>query len=120
VCFSITEKGIQNLATNKIYFNSKSLNNQIQYKDKWDKPYCGYIDKNDVIWLGFGYGEWGGNLFAFETNKKKFLDLSLDDFRIELFPIKSFFEDSTSVYISAGLQHMMTSGIIVKMDNQKA
>src|SRR5690606_35022109 len=49
-----------------------------------------------------------------------FLDLSLDDFRIELFPIKSFFEDSTSVYISAGLQHMMTSGIIVKMDNQKA
>lgn len=119
-CFSITEKGIQNLATNKIYFNSKSLNHQIHYKDKWGKSYCSYIDKNDIIWLGFGYGEWGGNLFAFQTNKNKFLDLSLDSFRVELFPIKSFFEDSTSLYISAGLQHMMTRGIIVKIDNLKA
>jgi len=119
-CFSITEKGIQDLTTNKFYFNSKSLNHQIHYKDKWGKPYCNYIDKNDIIWLGFGYGEWGGNLFAFETSNKKFLDLSLDSFRIALFPIKSFFEDSTALYISAGLDHMMTSGIIVKIDNLKA
>lgn len=119
-CFSITEKGIQDLTTNKFYFNSKSLNHQIHYKNKWSKPYCTYIDKHDIIWLGFGYGEWGGNLFSFETNNKKFLDLSLDGFDIELFPIKSFFEDSTSLYISAGLDHMMTSGIIVKIDNLKA
>ncbi len=119
-CFSITEKGIQDLTTKKFYFNNKSLNHQIHYKDKWDRPYCSYIDRRDVIWLGFGYGEWGGNLFAFQTGNKKFLDLSLDSFEIELFPIKSFFEDSSSLYISAGLQHMMTSGIIVKFDNLKA
>lgn len=121
ICFSITEKGIQNLTTNKFYFNPKSLNHQINYKDKWGKPYSSYIDHNDIIWIGFGYGEWGGDLFAFETNKNNFLDLSLDSFRIELFPINSFFEDSNSVYFSAGLQHLMTtSGIIVKMNNQKA
>lgn len=118
--FSITEKGIQDLATKKFYFNKNSLNHQITYHEKWGKPYCFYIDKNDVIWLGFGYGEWGGNLFAFQTGDRKFLDLSLGSFNIELYPIKSFFEDSTSVYISAGLQHMMTSGIILKVDNLKA
>ncbi|MCC6287892.1 MAG: hypothetical protein IT249_08405 [Chitinophagaceae bacterium] len=119
-CFSVTEKGIQDLTTKKFYFNDKSLNHQIHYKEKWGKPYCSYIDKKDIIWLGFGYGEWGGNLFAFQTSNKKFLDLSLESFEIELFPIKSFFEDSSSLYISAGLDHMMTSGIIVKMNDLKA
>lgn len=118
--YSITEKGIQDIATKKFYFNNNSMNHQITYKDKWGKPYCFYIDHNDNIWLGFGYGEWGGNLFAFQTTEKKFLDLSLGGFEIALYPIKSFFEDSSSVYISAGLQHMMTSGIIVKVDNLKA
>lgn len=118
--FSITAKGIQDLATKKFYFNKNSLNHQITYRDEWGKPYCFYIDKTDIIWLGFGYGEWGGNLFAFQTGEKKFLDLSLGSFKIALFPIKSFFEDSSSLYISAGLQHMMTSGIIVKVDNLKA
>ena len=108
------------MVTKKFYFNGKSLNHQIHYKDKWGKPYCNYIDKNDIIWVGFGYGEWGGNLFVFQTSTRKFLDLSLDSFEITLFPIKSFFEDSSSLYISAGLQHMMTSGIIVKIDNLKA
>ena len=120
-CFAITEYGIQDLATKKIYFNNRSLNHQIHYKDKWEKPYCSYIDKNDIIWLGFGYGEWGGNLIVFQTTQNKFLDLSLDSFDITLFPIKSFCEDSNSLYISAGLHHMvMTSGIIVKIDDLKA
>jgi len=118
--FAIFDKGIEDLITKKFYFTNKSLNHQINSKDKWGKPYCHFIDKNEVIWLGFGYGEWGGNLFAFQTKTKKFLDLSLGDFEIELNPIKSFFEDSNSVYISAGLQHMMTSGIIVRFDNLKA
>ncbi|MEI6139992.1 MAG: hypothetical protein WCP85_12055 [Mariniphaga sp.] len=117
--FSITANGIQDLATKEFYFNKNSLNHQITYRDEWGKPYCFYIDKNDIIWLGFGYGEWGGNLFAFQTGNKTFLDLSLGRFEIALNPIKSFFEDSTCLYISAGLQHMMTKGIIVKVDNLK-
>ena len=117
--FSITANGIQDLATKEFYFNKNSLNHQVTYYDEWGKPYCFYIDKNDIIWLGFGYGEWGGNLFAFQTRNKTFLDLSLGRFEIALNPIKSFFEDSTSLYITAGLQHMMIKGIIVKIDNLK-
>jgi hypothetical protein len=119
-CFSITDEGILNIQTNKTYFSNTSLNHQIHYKDKWEKPYCYYIDKSDRIWIGFGYGEWGGNIFVFEVANNKFLTPQLESFNIELWPIKSFFEDDESTYLSSGLQHMMTSGTIVKFDNLRA
>jgi hypothetical protein len=117
--FSITSKGIQDLDTKQFYFKKNSLNQQITYRDEWSKPYSFYIDKNDIIWLGFDYGEWGGDLFAFQTNNKKFIDLTLSNFEIALGPIKSFFEDSTSLYFSTGLDHFRTSGNIVKVDSLK-
>lgn len=58
--FLITDKGIKDLKGGNVYYSNKSLNDQIKYKDKWGKPYCYFIDKKDRIWLGFGYGEWGG------------------------------------------------------------
>lgn len=118
-CYLITDKGIEDIGTHKLYFSKESLNHQINYKDKWGKPYCYYIDRNDRIWLGFGYGEWGGNLFIFETKDHTFLIPTLGNFDIALWPIKSFFEDSLSVYLSTGLQHMMNSGAIVRFDDLK-
>ncbi|AYB32612.1 hypothetical protein [Chryseolinea soli] len=118
--YFITDKGIEEEQTGEVYFSNVSLNNQIRIRDNWGNPYCYYIDKQDRIWLGFGYGEWGGNLFIFDTVSKTFLTPDLNDFRIALWPIKSFFEDNDAVYASAGLQHMMTSGIIVRFDNLKA
>jgi hypothetical protein len=119
-CYSITDKGILNIQSNKIYYSNQSLNHQINCKQTWGIPYCYYIDKADRIWLGFGYGEWGGNLFIFETTKNEFLVPELDSFKIELWPIKSFFEDEKSIYLSSGLQHMRNSGTIVKFNNLKA
>lgn len=119
-CYGITDEGILDVQTNKTYFSNESLNHQIHYKDKWGEPYCYYMDKSDRIWLGFGYGEWGGDLFVFETAENKFLTPKLDSFNIALLPIKSFFEDAKYTYLSAGLQHMMTSGAIIKFDNLKA
>lgn len=119
-CYLITNKGIEDAETHEIYFSKKSLNAQINYKTEWGNPYCSYIDKNDRIWIGFGYGEWGGDLFVFNTLTKNFEVPDLGDFRIELWPIKSFFEDDSSVYLSSGLQHMMNSGIIIQFKNLKA
>ncbi|TRZ43122.1 hypothetical protein [Robertkochia solimangrovi] len=119
-CYLITNKGIEDAENQKICFSKKSLNHQINYQTEWGKPYCYYIDKDDRIWLGFGYGEWGGNLFIFNTISKNFEVPDLGNFRIELWPIKSFFEDESSVYLSSGLQHMMNSGIIIRFDNLKA
>lgn len=119
--YFITDKGIEDARSGEVYFSNISLNNQIRIRDNWGNPYCYYIDRQDRIWLGFGYGEWGGNLFIFDTVSKTFLTPDLNDFRITLWPIKSFFEDNGAVYASAGLQHlMMTNGIIIKFDNLKA
>ena len=118
--YSLTNKGIEETTTHHIYFSDSSLNHQLNFKDSWGKPYCFYIDKRDIIWVGFGHGEWGGNLFVFDTKSKAFLVPKLDSFEIELFPIKSFFEDSSSLYLSAGIQHMSTSGTIVRFDGLKA
>jgi ligand-binding sensor domain-containing protein len=118
--YFITDKGIVDEKTGKVYFSNISLNSQIRSRNNWGNPYCYYIDKQDRIWLGFGYGEWGGNLFIFDTVSKTFLTPDLNDFEIALWPIKSFFEDNDAVYASAGLEHMRTKGIIVKFDNLKA
>jgi hypothetical protein len=119
-CFAITNEGIKDLETHKIYISNKSLNTQIHYNGKWGVPYCCYIDKIDRIWLGFGYGEWGGNIIIFDTKNKKFLTPDTGAFKIELLPIKSFFEDKSSIYFSSGLNHMGVSGAIVRFDDLKA
>jgi hypothetical protein len=117
VCYAITNVGIDNMVTHEFYPPTKSLNKQINYKDKWFATPCLHIDKKDNIWLGFDHGEWGGDLAVFNTNLKKYEIPKINDFSIELSPINSFFEDSNSVYISGGLSHMMSSsGLIAKFE----
>lgn len=118
--FAITNKGIEDLQTHKIYISNKSLNRQIHYNGDWGIPYCNHIDKNDKIWLGFGYGEWGGNIVIFDTKTKKFLTPDTGAFKIELFPVKSFFEDESAIYLSSGLNHMSVSGSILRFNKLKA
>lgn len=119
-CYIVTDKGIERAKNHTLYFSNKTLNRQTRIIDSWGTPYCYYMDTNDKIWIGFGYGEWGGNLFIFNTTNHTFETPDLGTFRISLSPIKSFFEDESSVYLSSGLQHMMNSGSIIKFDNLKA
>lgn len=118
--YAITVNGIQDVATGKIYFADSSLNHQVNYRDGWRNIKAFHIDKANNIWVGFGFGEWGGDIFIFNTDQKKFVTLSLDEFKIMLHPIQSFFEDSTSIYASTGLQHMMTSGEITQFKDFRA
>ena len=102
----------------QIYPPNKSLNKQFDYKGKWFATPCFHMDKNDNIWIGFDYGEWGGDLAIFNTTLQKYEIPKINDFSIELSPVTSFFEDSTSVYISGGLSHMMSSsGLIAKFSD---
>lgn len=114
--YSLTKDGIEDLNSHLIYFPDSSLNRQIRLDGTWGKPYCFHIDKRGIIWLGFGYGEWGGNLYLFNTTTNKFIRPRLNGFIIELWPVKSFFEDSSSTYLSAGLEHMTTTGTIVRFN----
>jgi hypothetical protein len=117
VCYAITNVGIENMKSHNFYPPTKSLNKQINYKDRWFAKPCLHIDKKDNIWIGFDHGEWGGDLAVFNTSLQKYETPKINDFSIELSPINSFFEDSNSVYISGGLSHMMSSsGLIAKFD----
>ena len=118
--FTIGESGVTDIRNGQIYFSNETLNSQIQYKNSWSKKSRFMIDKRDNIWIGFGYGEWGGNMFIFNTDQRQFIKPNIDSFKMELLPIKSFFEDSINVYLSAGLQHMTTSGAIIQFENFKA
>jgi hypothetical protein len=118
--YAVTDSGIRPLKSGDVYFSNKSLNHQIRYQATWSMPACSFMDRNDNVWLGFGYGEWGGNLFVFNIRSREFLKPKLDSFSIGLWPIKSFFEDDSGVYLSAGLQHFTSSGAIVRMDALKA
>lgn len=119
-CYIITEDGIENTKSGERYFPEKSLNHLMHYNNKWRESYTYYIDKNNRIWIGFGYGEWGGNIFIFDTKKGEFLTPNCGKFIIELLPITSFFETNDNVFVSSGCQHMRTAGTLVKFDNLNA
>lgn len=119
-CFLISGKGIEELGAHKFYFSDSSLNHQIQYRGKWSTPSTFCIDNDDKIWIGFKYGEWGGNLFVFNTIKHKFIIPRLGKFDIALNPIQCLFPADSTVFLSAGLEHMMVSGCIVRFDHFSA
>jgi hypothetical protein len=116
--YLITDKGILDASNGKTYLPDTSfrLNKQIR---GWPKPSAVFMDDEDNIWVGSGFGEWGGELFVFNTKTEKFIRPVLNGFRIELYPVKSIFSDGNAIFISFGLQHMMTSGCIMKFTNYK-
>jgi ligand-binding sensor domain-containing protein len=116
--YAVTDKGIQELATGEIYFSKLSrLDNQTMHEDRWEGLSCFHMDKDNNIWVGFDFGEWGGKLFIFDTGKKTFVKPTLDELDERLYPVQSFSEDSTFVYVSAAMSHMMTSGSISRFKN---
>lgn len=116
--YTIASEGITDLATKQTYYINNSLNHQVQFRDAWRKPACWFMDRTNHIWIGWGFGEWGGELIVFDTDRKKFMSPEFDNsFRITLWPVQSFFEDDRAVYLSAGMMHFSTKGGIVKFES---
>lgn len=116
-CYLITNKGIYDNSSSTYFYPDSSQNHQIRHQAGWFREPTFLTDKNDNIWVGFGYGEWGGELFIFNTKGKKFIIPQLKGFPITLNPIKSIFESSENVFVTSGLMHFSTSGSIAKFDN---
>jgi hypothetical protein len=116
-CYLITGKGIYDPVSYKYYYPDSSQNYQIRHAAGWIRQPVYLTDKNNNIWIGFGYGEWGGELFIYNTTGKKFIVPGLTGFPITLNPIKSIFETNENVFVTAGLMHFFTRGSIVKFDN---
>jgi hypothetical protein len=118
IAYLITNKGIEDASTGEVYKPDTSfhLNKQV---GGWGRPTTTFTDKNDNIWIGSGFGEWGGELYVFSTVEKKFIKPALNGFEIDLYPVKSIFGGTTAVYISFGLDHMETSGCIMQFTDFK-
>jgi hypothetical protein len=117
--FAITSLGVLNVATGHSNMPASSPN-EMRHLTGFDRPAAYFLDSQDNLWIGFGYGEWGGNIFSYDTRKGKFVDLKFNKFVIELRPIKSFFQFKTDVGVSSGLQHMFNSGTIARFQNMSA
>ncbi|AKD56680.1 hypothetical protein [Spirosoma radiotolerans] len=122
-CFLITNKGIVDFQSNTLYFpdSSFSQNKQIRYTGSWfDSPVC-FLDSRDKLWLGFDQGEWGGNVYVFNTQERAFIRLNTKEADMELNPVNGFCEDQQNVYMSGGLSHiMLTHGSIYRFTNEIA
>jgi hypothetical protein len=117
--FLITSKGIFDLKTRTYHSPDSGLNSSIRYKKGWlAKPYAVFSDNSDNLWLGFGHGEWGGDLLIFNMVGDVFRSLP-PEFKSVIDPIKSIVNGDSAIYISTGLMHMALYGSIIKINNFK-
>ncbi|UOG39960.1 hypothetical protein MAL08_19635 (plasmid) [Leptospira noguchii] len=118
--FLITDKGVFDPDQKKHLKPIFSINSTFAEEDGWQNPSAIYLDKLDNIWIGFDKGEWGGEIFIFNSQKKGYKVPMLKSF-IELnYPVRSFFEINDSIYITYGLSHLGAMGKIVKVTNYRA
>jgi hypothetical protein len=118
-CYLITSNGIVELGTKQSYLPDSGRNSQIRYHGKWFRQPAYFMDEQDILWVGFRYGEWGGDLFVFDTHLKRFLPLNLNGFDVELNPVQCICTDGGDIFISTGLDHFTTSGSIIRVKNYK-
>jgi len=110
--YAITPKGVWDISQNTFHLPTSSPNSQIRPGKAFSAPDTYFMDAQDNLWLGYGYGEWGGNIFTYSTKASQFVALNFNNFPITLSPIKSFFQLKKEVGVSSGLQHMMNNGAI--------
>jgi hypothetical protein len=112
--YLITDKGIFDATLNKYFFPDSVHNINPMFRDSWYKHPAYLMDKNDNIWIGFGFGEWGGDLFIFNAASKKFIEPLSPKFLLFRSPVKSIFEGDDGVYVTRGLMHFSVSGSILR------
>ncbi|GAB4054105.1 hypothetical protein [Spirosoma litoris] len=121
-CLLVTKGGLVDPDKRQTYFpdNNYSGNKSIRFiKKGWVATPAYFIDSHDRIWLGFNYGEWGGDVFAFDAIKRNYIPLKKDSIQLGLNPVLGFCEDPANVYISGGVSHMfLTHGSILKVNHQ--
>ncbi|SOD78887.1 ligand-binding sensor domain-containing protein [Spirosoma fluviale] len=119
-CFLITDQGIVDAQTHTTYFPDSSFytNRQIRYTRGWFYPPVSFLDHQDNIWLGFDHGEWGGDVFAFDTRQRAFRRLQTEQIEMPRNPVSGFCDDPQHVYMSGGVSHMfMTHGSISRFSD---
>ena len=106
-------KGLIQVATGRTYVPDSTQN--IYYKWLPD-PAATLLDAAGRLWIGFGMGEWGGNLQVFNTETQRFDYVDFRKSAACLAPVKSFCQVADQVYMSCGVMHFFTFGCITRFD----
>jgi ligand-binding sensor domain-containing protein len=98
-CYLITSNGLVNLYQHTIYWPDSTLNRTFSRIDiKVQLLSALYMDPQDDLWLGFDQGEWGGDLFVFDTHLKRFNLPRLTAYSLD--PIRSICSGGSWTYVS--------------------
>jgi ligand-binding sensor domain-containing protein len=115
--WAATKDGLLNTTTNQNFIPDSTLN---QYYKWRPDPDASLLDTNDFLWVGFGQGEWGGNLHVFDTKNQRFVLLAFTDPLACLNPVKAFCQIDSQVYMSGSVMHFTTSGCITRFESLQA
>ena len=120
--YLITNRGIINTHARTIHFpdSTKFLNTQSLNKEAWHNQPTFLRDKHNRIWLGFDYGEWGGDVFCFDTQQQTYLTLTIESGTLNGNPVSGFCETQDHIYLSSGLVHFFAHGRIFKFSQRTA
>lgn len=99
--YMIAAEGVQEIASGESWYDDHSYNSGVRHDGKWDSMTATFMDRQDRIWMGFDYGEKGGNILVFDTRKKEFLKVGLSGLVVENLSFYSFWDDGQAVYATA-------------------
>ncbi len=115
-CWLATDVGVYDPSNAKEYVPSKFAGHYGVATSGigWD-PSCTLVDSADNIWLGFNWGEWGGNVLKFSPEKKDFISYARNGkIMCILTPVHSIFEADNIIYSSSSLNHSSVRSVINK------
>lgn len=79
-----------------------------------------YVDNKDRIWLGYDFGEWGGDMLLFDTKKKDFCQLDTNkSLYLVMHPVRQIFGNQIEkLFVLGSINHMgMVMGEIFYLDS---
>ena len=127
--FVILKRGIYDIEHKDTFFPQKiNFTSSFAIKGSEWEPSCSFLDSQDNLWIGFDQGEFGGDLYVFNTIEKKFVNYFLEitkggKKKEEAYcpPIISVFEDNKrNIFITSGLEHIgLIEGKIIKFSDFK-
>jgi hypothetical protein len=115
--YAATDKGIINLTSGKSFLPVYTLNDYYKWKPEID---ASFLDSAGILWIGFGRGEWGGNLHAFNTKTQNFESVIFKDSLACLNPVKAFCQVKNQVYMTSSVMHFGIAGCITRLEGFSA
>ncbi len=105
--FLITQKGVYIPEDERLFYENAFTGPRSRIFTFGWSPSCFVLDPDQNIWLGFGAGEWGGEIIIFSTWYKRFTNLN-EKLKRKCYiePVRSLFLIDTIVHASTSLMHM--------------